>query len=107
MPALTRKEVEEIAQLARLHLEPEALERMQHELGAILAHVAALAAIDTTDVPAMTHAVPMDLRMRLDVMEPSLPVETALAGAPRRDGDLIVVPSSIAPPGRPGAGSDS
>jgi aspartyl-tRNA(Asn)/glutamyl-tRNA(Gln) amidotransferase subunit C len=106
MPALTRKEVEEIALLARLHLEPEELGRMQHELGAILEHVAALAAADTTDVPAMTHAVPMDLRMRLDTAEPSLPVEEALAAAPRRAGELIVVPSSIAPPGRGGAGSE-
>jgi aspartyl-tRNA(Asn)/glutamyl-tRNA(Gln) amidotransferase subunit C len=98
MPALTRKEVEEIALLARLALEPEELERMQRELGAILEHFAALAAIDTAGVPAMTHAVPMDLRLRPDVPEPSLPVEVALAAAPRRDGDLIVVPSSIAPP---------
>jgi aspartyl-tRNA(Asn)/glutamyl-tRNA(Gln) amidotransferase subunit C len=97
MPALTRKEVEEIARLARLALEPEELDRMQHELGAILEHFATLAAVETTDVPPMTHAVPMDLRLRPDAAEPSLPVEAALAGAPRRDGDLIVVPSSIAP----------
>src|SRR3954454_21870597 len=97
MPALTRKEVEEIALLARLHLEPEELERMQNELGAILEHFDALAAVDTSGVPPMTHAVPMDLRMRLDVTEPSLPTETALAGAPKRDDDLIGVPLSIAP----------
>jgi len=102
MPALTRKEVEEIALLARLHLEDEELERMQHELGAILEHFEAIASVDTADVPAMTHAVPMDLRMRFDVAEPSLSPEEALAAAPRRDGDLIVVPSSIAPPGRAG-----
>ena len=89
MPALTRKEVEEIALLARLHLEPEELERMQNELGAILEVFDALAAVDTSGVPAMTHAVPMDLRMRLDVVEPSLPPETALAAAPKRDDDLI------------------
>jgi aspartyl-tRNA(Asn)/glutamyl-tRNA(Gln) amidotransferase subunit C len=105
MPALTRKEVEEIAQLARLHLEPEELDRMQTELGAILEHFQALAAVETAGVPAMTHAVPMDLRMRLDVVEPSLPAEVALSGTPRRDGDLIVVPSSIAP-GRTGTGSE-
>jgi aspartyl-tRNA(Asn)/glutamyl-tRNA(Gln) amidotransferase subunit C len=98
MPALTRKEVEEIALLARLALEPEELERMQRELGAILEHFEALAAVDTAGVPAMTHAVPMDLRMRADVTEPSLAAELALAATPRRDGDLIVVPSSIAPP---------
>jgi aspartyl-tRNA(Asn)/glutamyl-tRNA(Gln) amidotransferase subunit C len=107
MPALTRKEVEEIALLARLHLEPEELERMQNELGAILEHFGALAAVDTTGVPAMTHAVPMDLRMRLDVAEPSLPPETALASAPRRDSDLIVVPLSIAPAGKAGTGPES
>ena len=106
MPALTRKEVEEIALLARLHLESEELDRMQTELGAILEHFAALSSVDTSDVPPMTHAVPMDLRMRSDVPEPSLPPEVALAGAPRRDGDLIVVPSSIAPPGRAGTGSE-
>ena len=107
MPALTRKEVEEIALLARLHLEPEELGRMQEELGAILDHFTALAAVDTAGVPALTHAVPMDLRLRPDLVEPSLAAEVALAGAPRRDGDLIVVPSSIAPPARSGAGSKS
>lgn len=97
MPALTRNEVEDIALLARLHLEPDEIERMQHELGAILEHVAALAAVDTEGVPALTHAVPVDLRLRADQPEPSLAAEVALAGAPRRDGELIVVPSSIAP----------
>jgi aspartyl-tRNA(Asn)/glutamyl-tRNA(Gln) amidotransferase subunit C len=106
MPELTRKEVEEIALLARLHLEPEEQDRLQHDLAVILEHFQALAAVDTTDIPAMTHAVPMDLRLRLDVPEPSLPVEAALAAAPRRDGDLIVVPSSIAPPGRAGTGTE-
>jgi aspartyl-tRNA(Asn)/glutamyl-tRNA(Gln) amidotransferase subunit C len=104
MPALTRNEVDEIALLARLHLEPEEAERMQSELGAILEYFAQLAAVDTTGVPPLTHAVPMDLRMRADVSEPSLAPELALAGAPRRDGDLIVVPSSIAPPARSSGG---
>lgn len=106
MPALTRKEVEEIALLARLALAPEEIERMQHELGAILEHFQTLAAVDTTDVPAMTHAVPVDLRMRADAPEPSLAVEIALASAPRHEDDLIVVPSSIAPPGRAGSGTE-
>ena len=100
MPALTRTEVEEIAVLARLHLEPEELERMQRDLGEILEHFEALAAVDTAGVPAMTHAVPMDLRLRPDVALPSLSQDEALAAAPRREGELIVVPSSIAPAGR-------
>jgi aspartyl-tRNA(Asn)/glutamyl-tRNA(Gln) amidotransferase subunit C len=107
MPALTRKEVEDIALLARLALESEELERMQRDLGAILEHFEALSAVDVTGVPAMTHAVPVDLRLRADLVQPSLPAEAALAGAPQREGDLIVVPSSIAPPARGEPGSES
>ena len=95
MPALTRKEVDEIALLARLHLEPDEAERLQHDLGAILDTFTALAAVDTDGVAPMTHAVPMDLRLRDDVVGPSLPVGEALAATPKRDGDLIVVPAII------------
>jgi aspartyl-tRNA(Asn)/glutamyl-tRNA(Gln) amidotransferase subunit C len=95
MPALTRKEVEEIALLARLHLEPDELSRMETELGAIIDYFAALADVPTEGVPPMTHAVPMDLRLRADDPEPSLSSTDALKGAPARDGDLFVVPAII------------
>jgi aspartyl-tRNA(Asn)/glutamyl-tRNA(Gln) amidotransferase subunit C len=95
VPTLTRKEVEDIALLARLHLEPDEVERMQGELGAILEHFTALAAVPTEGVPAMTHAVPMDLRLRPDEPAPSLAVADALRGAPARDGDMFLVPAII------------
>ncbi len=94
MPILPRKEVEEIALLARLHLESEEIERMRVELGAILDHFTALAAVDT-DVAPMTHAVPLDLRLRPDVPEPSLPAEEAVRAAPAKDGQFFVVPAII------------
>lgn len=95
MPTLTRKEVEEIALLARLHLQPSELEQMQQELGGILEHFGALAQVDTTDVSPMTHAVPMDLRLRPDEVAPSLPVEEALRGAPAKQDGVFVVPAII------------
>jgi len=95
MGKLTRKEVEEIALLARLHLEPAELDQMQDELGAILAHFRSIAIVDTNGVPPMTHAVPTDAPLRADVVVPSLPAAEALRAAPRRDGDLIVVPAVI------------
>ncbi|MGE0868654.1 MAG: Asp-tRNA(Asn)/Glu-tRNA(Gln) amidotransferase subunit GatC [Kofleriaceae bacterium] len=95
MPALTRKEVEDIALLARIHLEPAEVEQMERELGAILDVFAALAAVDTAGVAPMTHAVPMNLALRDDEVAPSLPAETALRGTPKRDGDLIVVPAIL------------
>jgi len=95
MAQLTRKEVEEIALLARLHLEPQEIEALQDEIGAILAHFRTIAVVDTTGVAPMTHAVPMDAPLRPDVPAPSLPAAEALRAAPRRDGDLIVVPAIL------------
>ncbi|MBS1120931.1 MAG: glutamyl-tRNA(Gln) amidotransferase, subunit [Deltaproteobacteria bacterium] len=97
MTTLTRNEVEEIALLARLHLEPDELDRMQTDLGAILEHFVTLAAVDVTGVAPMTHAgaAATDMTLRADVPEPSLPVDEALRAVARRDGDLIVVPSII------------
>ena len=95
MPQLTRKEVDEIAMLARLHLEPDEAMRMQDELGKILDHFLALATVDTDGVPPMTHAVPMDLRLRPDEPAASLPAGEAVRGAPAREGDLFVVPAII------------
>jgi aspartyl-tRNA(Asn)/glutamyl-tRNA(Gln) amidotransferase subunit C len=97
MSTLERSEVEEIALLARLHLEPDELEHIRGDLGAILDAFSTIAAVDTTDVPPMTHVVPDDVAMALRADEPgeSLPAAEALAAAPKRNGDLIVVPAII------------
>jgi aspartyl-tRNA(Asn)/glutamyl-tRNA(Gln) amidotransferase subunit C len=92
---LSREEVEEIALLARLHLEPDEVARMQADLGAILEHFGALAQVDTTGVEPMTHAVEVALPLRPDEPAPSLPVADALRGAPAVRDDLFVVPAVI------------
>jgi aspartyl-tRNA(Asn)/glutamyl-tRNA(Gln) amidotransferase subunit C len=93
--ALTRDEVAEIAQLARLAMSEAELESLRGELAAILDHVAALREVDTTGVEPMTHAVPTTLRLRPDVVEPSLPVEVALDDAPAPRDGCFEVPAII------------
>lgn len=100
MPALSRDEVEQLALLARLRLDDDEVERMREDLGAILAHMDALAAVDTTGVEPMTHAVPMDLRPRADEVEPSLPQAVALRGAPDVADGAFQVPHIIDKAGR-------
>jgi aspartyl-tRNA(Asn)/glutamyl-tRNA(Gln) amidotransferase subunit C len=95
MAALTREEVLEIAMLSRLHLEPDEVERLRAELSAILEHMERLRALDTDGVEPMTHAVPMQLRLRPDQVESSLPAELAVGEAPDADGDLFRVPGII------------
>ena len=92
---ITKKEVAEIAQLARLGLSDAELERMTRELGAILGYIEKLRALDTEGIEPTTHAVPMDCPLREDVVGGQLPTEDALRGAPNRDGDLFAVPKII------------
>ena len=95
MPALTRKEVEEIALLARLHLSEDELGRMETELGAILEHFSSIAAVATEGVAPMTHAVPIECPLRPDDVVVWADAEAGIAGAPKREGELIVVPAVI------------
>jgi aspartyl-tRNA(Asn)/glutamyl-tRNA(Gln) amidotransferase subunit C len=93
--ALTRQDVEDIARLARLELDGDEIERLRVELAAILHHMVALRDLDMTGVEPMTHAVPMQLRLREDIVGESLPVDVALAQAPDRDQDCFRVPNIL------------
>lgn len=95
MPTLDKKEVEEIALLARVHLDAAEIETMQRELGSILEHFSTLASVPTDDVQPMTHAVPGDLRLRADVALPSLSVDDALKAAPAKGDGVFIVPAII------------
>lgn len=97
MAEISIQEVTELAMLARLRLSPEQAETMRSELQQILTVMDALAAVPTQGVVPMTHAVPMDLRLRPDQVTPSLPTSEALAAAPATAGDHFVVPAAIGP----------
>ena len=91
-----------VAQLARLRLSDEEVARLTGDLGAILDYVAALGALDVGGVEPMTHAVPFDCPLRADETRPSLPVDDALANAPRREGSFFQVPRIVPGPGEEG-----
>ena len=93
--ALTRDEIADLATLAGLAVAPDEARRLADDLGAILDHMSELAAVDTDGVPPMTHAVAVPLRLRPDLVAPSLPVDEALAAAPDRDGDGFRVPAAV------------
>jgi aspartyl-tRNA(Asn)/glutamyl-tRNA(Gln) amidotransferase subunit C len=95
MARIERAEVERIADLARLELSPGEAERATAELGAVLAYVESLAALDTTGVAPTTHVLPLATPLRDDRAAPALDPERALANAPERDGFAFVVPKVL------------
>ena len=90
---ISREDVAHVARLARLALTEAELETMREQLNAILGHIDALKAVDTTGVEPTSHAVPQFNVMREDEPRPSLTQEEALANAPAAVNGFFRVPS--------------
>ncbi|HUC18760.1 MAG TPA: Asp-tRNA(Asn)/Glu-tRNA(Gln) amidotransferase subunit GatC [Acetobacteraceae bacterium] len=90
-PATVRR----IARLARLRLEEKELERLEGELGTILAWVEQLNEVDVSEVAPMTGAVAMALKMREDVVSDGGDAEIVLGNAPERTADFYAVPKVV------------
>jgi aspartyl-tRNA(Asn)/glutamyl-tRNA(Gln) amidotransferase subunit C len=103
MTRIAPEEVREIAALARLRLDEAEVQRMTHEIDAILGYIDTVKNLDTTDVEPMTHAVAFDCPLRPDEPGDPLPVEEALRNAPRQARGFFEVPRIIAPAGSGGA----
>jgi aspartyl-tRNA(Asn)/glutamyl-tRNA(Gln) amidotransferase subunit C len=68
---------------------------MREQLNAILQHIDALRAVDTSGVEPTSHAVPVVNVMRDDEPRPCLSQGQALANAPDRAGEFFRVPRII------------
>lgn len=90
--ALSKKDVEHIAQLARLHLSAEEQERFREQLSDILDHVGALSKLDTQDVPPMSSVVVERARLREDVAGQAMSREDLLSNAPDVEDHQFRVP---------------
>ncbi|HEY1015487.1 MAG TPA: Asp-tRNA(Asn)/Glu-tRNA(Gln) amidotransferase subunit GatC [Herpetosiphonaceae bacterium] len=89
--SLTTEQVERVAHLARLRLDPEELERMRAQLSSILDHIETLKEVDVTGVPITAQVTDLVNVARQDEAGATLPVEDALANAPDRAGNYFRV----------------
>ena len=80
--ALTTKEVEHVALLARLRLAPEEIEKLRAQLSNILEYIDMLKEVDVADVPPTAQVTDLLNILRADDVRPSLPREDVLANAP-------------------------
>ena len=89
--ALSRAEVENIAQLARLTLTEEEKALYQGQLSEVLAYAERLNELDLADVPPTAYAVPRQNVLRDDVAQPALPVEDVLFNAPQQADNQFLI----------------
>ena len=89
---ITRREVEHVARLARLHFEDEELERLQPELSQIIDYVKQLAELDLSGLEPTSHAVALKNVFRPDVPVSGLTHEEAMSNGPDVERGQFVVP---------------
>jgi aspartyl-tRNA(Asn)/glutamyl-tRNA(Gln) amidotransferase subunit C len=93
--SLTPEQVRWVAKLARLELTDAERETMTRQLGRIVDYVAQLQQVDTEGVEPLAHALDVSNVFRPDEPAPSLPVDEALANAPKRSGAFYSVPAVL------------
>ena len=93
--SITRKEVEHIAELARLQFNENEYEEYTIQLNKILEYVEKLNELDTENVMPLSHPVEGANVFREDVVEPSVNSEEALKNAPSKNEEFFKVPKVI------------
>lgn len=90
--ALTIKEVEHVALLARLSLSEEEKHKFAEQLSSILNYADTLNAIPTAGVEPLTHILPIHNVFREDEVKPSMDRPEILANAPLAEDYQYKVP---------------
>jgi aspartyl-tRNA(Asn)/glutamyl-tRNA(Gln) amidotransferase subunit C len=92
---ITPEEVIHVANLARLDLDEAVVEKVSHQMGAILEYIDKLNEVDTSHVQPTTHAIFLTNAFRDDLVHEHLERNQALCNAPQRDETCFLVPRII------------
>jgi len=92
---ITRDEVVHVANLARLDLDENSIDRLAGQIGKILEYVDTLNSLDTKGVPLTSHAIFLNNAFREDNVKESLNRDKALANAPEKEDGNFIVPKVI------------
>ena len=92
---ITKDDVEYVAHLGRLELDPEEIELYTSQIDRILHYIDALNTLDTQNIDPTSHAVPIDCVMREDMAKPSFTVDASTQNAPQKKGSFFKVPPVI------------
>ena len=92
---ISKKEVEHVANLAKLELDEKDVERFAGQIGDILAYVDKLNQVDTQGVSPTSHAISLTNAFREDEVAEQLDRELSLDNAPEKEDGTFLVPKII------------
>ena len=92
---ITKKDVEHVASLARIHLKEKEVDCLTKDLEKILAHIHQLNALDVTDTQPTSHVLPLKNVYRKDKVLPSLGQKEVLKFAVEQKNGFFKVPKVI------------
>jgi aspartyl-tRNA(Asn)/glutamyl-tRNA(Gln) amidotransferase subunit C len=93
--SLDKKDVQNIARLARLDVPDEDLDHLAGELSKILEFVEQLSAVNTDGVPPMTSVAQIAMTRRVDAVTDGNYRDKVLANAPERFDGFFLVPKVV------------
>ncbi len=92
---ISNKDVKEVADLARLEIEEEQLDKFTNQFENILKFISKLDELNTDDVEPTSHVLDMPTPLREDKVEEWLSQDEALKNAPQREDEFFGVPKVI------------
>lgn len=93
--SVTKKEVEKIAELAKLKFSESELEDFTHQMNDILKYMEKLNELNTENVEPLSHPIEATNVFREDELKQSIKTEDALKNAPLADENYFKVPKVI------------
>ena len=93
--SVTKKDVEYVADLARLSFSEEQKEALIHDLNSVLGYMEKLNSLETDAVDIIVNPVYIENKFREDEIKPSMSEKEVLKNAPQKLEEYIVVPKVI------------
>jgi len=90
--ALSEKDVQYVAKLARLEITETEVEKYTKQLGNILGYIEEMGKLDTANVEPLTHPLDMKNVFREDILIPSLTQQEVLSNGPEVQSGHFKVP---------------
>lgn len=93
--SVTKKDVEHVAELARLHFTEEEKENLIQDLNNILGYIDQLNELDTEGHDIIVNPYYIENKLREDEIRPSLELKEVLGNAPAKLEEYFLVPKVI------------